>query len=78
MLCFCESVKSASGCLQTNSMASLRPFGLPSICRTVPGARWKAGGPEDLARTVRKEGLSKQVTVDRKAVCIEADSESKL
>ena len=49
-------------------MAFLRPFGLPSIYRTVPGARWKAGGPEDFAKIVRKEGLSKQVTVDRKAV----------
>ena len=38
MLCFCESVKAAPDCLQTNSMASFRPFGLTSICRV---AAWK-------------------------------------
>ena len=66
MLCFCESVKAASGCLQTNSMASFRPFGLTSICRVAAWITSKAGGPDDFARTVSRP--SKRRRVDRKAV----------
>ncbi len=66
MLCFCESVKAASGCLHTNSMASFRPFGLTSICRVAAWKTSKASGPDEFARTVSRP--SKRMRVDREAV----------
>jgi len=66
MLCFCEIVKAMSGCLQTNAMASFRPFGLTSICRVAALKTSKAGRPDEFARTVSRP--SKRMRVDRKAV----------
>jgi len=64
MLCFCESVKAASGCLQTNLMASFRPLGLTSICGVAAWKTSKAGGPDEFVRTLSRP--SKRMRVDRK------------